>query len=115
MLSPPKPFDEIQPNLMCELLTLMGHATAKSFCPAPWGSGEGSKGQISLNFNYKVNFEDFYTKLCVCYKTYQKGFSFCRLGHAPGVGFWGAGVPKGSKIYFFFKQGHVPGISNRHG
>ena len=79
----------------------MGHATAKSFCPAPWGSGEGSKGQISLNFNYKVNFEDFYTKLCVCYKTYQKGFSFCRLGHAPGVGFWGAGVPKGSKIYFF--------------
>ena len=79
----------------------MGHATAKSFCPAPWGSGEGSKGQISLNFNYKVNFEDFYTKLCVCYKTYQKRFSFCRLGHAPGVGFWGAGVPKGSKKNFF--------------
>ena len=28
--------------------------------------GEGSKGQISLNFNYKVNYKDFYTKLwCV--------------------------------------------------
>ena len=36
------------------------------FCPAPWGPGEGSKDQISFNFNYKVNFKDFYTKLCVC-------------------------------------------------
>ena len=35
------------------------------FCPAPWGPGEGSKGQISLNFNYKVNLKDFYTKLCM--------------------------------------------------
>ena len=23
--------------------------------PAPWGTGEGPKGQISLNFNYKVS------------------------------------------------------------
>ena len=36
------------------------------FCPAPWGPGEGSKGQISFNFNYKVNFKDFlYQTLCV--------------------------------------------------
>ena len=35
------------------------------FCPAPWGPEEGSKGQI-FNFKYKVNFKDFYTKLCVC-------------------------------------------------
>ena len=27
--------------------------------------GVRSKGQISLNFSYKVNFKDFYTKLCV--------------------------------------------------
>ena len=33
------------------------------FCPAPWGPGEGFKGQMSFNFNYKVNFKDFYTKL----------------------------------------------------
>ena len=26
------------------------------------------------------------------YKTYQTGFAFCRLGHAPGVGLGGAGV-----------------------
>ena len=28
--------------------------------------GVGSKGQVSLKFNYKVNFKDFYTKLCGC-------------------------------------------------
>ena len=38
------------------------------------------------------------------YKTYQTGFSFCHLGHAPWVGLLGAGVPRGS---FFFKHGHV--------
>ena len=27
--------------------------------PAPWGLGEGPKGQILLNLNYKVNFKDF--------------------------------------------------------
>ena len=33
---------------------------------APWGPGEGSKGQISFNFNYKVNFKDFlYQTLCL--------------------------------------------------
>ena len=47
------------------LLTWMGRATAKPFLPSPWGPGEESKGQISFNFNYKVNF-NFYTKLCVC-------------------------------------------------
>ena len=31
------------------------------------------------------------------YKSYQTGFLFCRLGHAPGVGLWGVGVPRGSK------------------
>ena len=32
------------------------------------------------------------------YKTYQTGFASCRLGHAPGVGLWGVGVPGGQKI-----------------
>ena len=72
MLSPPKPLDEIQPNLVCELLTCVsylherGVQRKKFFGPAPLGPGEGSKGQISFNSNYKVNFKDFYTKLCVC-------------------------------------------------
>ena len=30
--------------------------------PAPWGPGEGPKGQISLNLNYKVYFKvDFHS------------------------------------------------------
>ena len=45
-------FPEIQPELVCELPTSMAHATAQSFgSPAPWGLGEGPKGQISLNLN----------------------------------------------------------------
>ena len=77
MLSPPKPLDEIQPNLVCGLLTCIGRATSNLFlAPTP---GALSRGQISYNFNYKVNFKDVYTKLvCVLtnerYKTYQTGF-----------------------------------------
>ena len=42
--------------------------------------GEELKGQISFNFNYKVNFKDFLFKtVCVLtnerYKTYQTEFS----------------------------------------
>ena len=40
------------------------------------------------------------------YKTYQAGFLFCRLGHAPGVGLWVTGGTQGVK-HFFFKHGHV--------
>ena len=45
------------------------------------------------------------------YKTYQMGFSFCHLGHAPGVGLWGAGGAQGGQKYFF--QTLSSGISNR--
>ena len=80
------------------------------FGHAPWGPGEGSKGQISLNFNYKVNVKDFYSKLFVCshnerYKTYQTGFSLYSLGHTPGVEIWGTGGAH--SVNFFFKHGHV--------
>ena len=62
----------------------------------------------SLNFNYKVNFKEFLTKLSVClltherYKTYQTGFSFGRLGHAPGVGL--GGTLGGWECQFFFSK-----------
>ena len=45
------------------------------------------------------------------YKTYQKEFSLCSLGHAPGVGLWGAG---GAQVVFFFQTWSC-GISNRWG
>ena len=63
---------EIQPNLVCELLTWMGRATSNFFGLAPCGPGVGSKGQISFYFNYKVNFKDCYTKLCVCSHKWKK-------------------------------------------
>ena len=40
------------------------------------------------------------------YKTYQKGFLFCPLGHAPGVGLQDTGGTQGVK-QFVFKHGHV--------
>ena len=72
-----------------------GACNGTFFCPISWGPGQGSKGQISFIFNYKVNFKDFYTKLCVYSqmkdtKTYQTGFLFCHLGHALGMGLVGA-------------------------
>ena len=39
------------------------------------------------------------------YKTYQTGFLFCHLGHAPGMGFLGAGGAQGVKKNF--KHIHV--------
>ena len=64
----------------------MGRATAHFFGPAPW---EGPKGQISLNiikFQLQSQFQRFFNQR---YKTYQTGFSFGRLGHAPGIGLGG--------------------------
>ena len=43
-----------------------GAQRKKYLGPASWCHREGPKGQISFNFNYKVNFKDFYSKLCVC-------------------------------------------------
>ena len=58
--------------------------------------GEGPKMQISLNFNNKV-ISNMFKSNFVClltnkkYKTYQTGFSFGLLGHAPGVELEGTG------------------------
>ena len=40
------------------------------------------------------------------YKTYQMFFLFCSLGHAPGMGLWGAGGAQVVKKVIF-KHGHV--------
>ena len=54
-----KVFGEIQPDMVCELLTWMAHAMVHFGVPAPCGLGEGQKSQISLNLDYKVNCKDF--------------------------------------------------------
>ena len=60
---------------------------------------KGSKGQISLNFNYKINFKFFIPNFeCVLtneiYSIYRTRFAFSRLGHAQGVELGGAGGVK---------------------
>ena len=76
----------------------MGCATEKKIGPAPWDPGEGSKVQISFNFNFKVNFKDFIPNLvCVLtnerYKTYQMEFLFLLPGSYPRGWTWGAKGP----------------------
>ena len=57
------------------------------FGPIPLGPGEGSKGQVSSNFNNKVNFEElFYTKLCV---NMPNGIFILSPGSCPRGGPWG--------------------------
>ena len=85
-----------------------GRATS-IFCPAPLGPGEGSKGQISFNFNYKVDFKDFlYQTVCV-FSQMKDTKHIRRDSHSvawvmpQGWDFGALGTPGGH----FFKQGHV--------
>ena len=89
----------------------MGLATPNFFFgPAPWGPREGSKGQILFNFNYKVNFKDFfYQTLCVFSQMKIQNISDGIFSLFPGscprggtLGCWGA-----QGVNFFFKHGHV--------
>ena len=66
MQSPPKPWTKFNQIWCVSYSHEWGVQCQTFFGPAPWGPGEGSKGQILFNFNYKVNFKDFCTKLCVC-------------------------------------------------
>ena len=94
MLSPPKPLDEMQPNLVCELLTCMGRATA--IFPRPLGPMGGVKRSNIIKFQLQSQFQRIVIQNFVFvltnekYKTYQMGFLFCRLGHALGIGLGGA-------------------------
>ena len=109
MLSPPKPLDEIQPNLVCEMLTRMECATAKKIWLQPQGPCGGAKGQISLKYNNKVNFKDFlYQTMCMFLQIHVRYIKhieqdFCSNAWVMPQG-WDLGVPgmpRGSKVYFF--------------
>ena len=83
------------------------------FCPTPWGPGEGSKGQISLNFNYKSISKFFLCQpLCVFLqikdiKTIKQDFHSFTWVMPQGWDFGAQGVPRGS----FFRTWSC-GISN---
>ena len=114
MLSPPKPFEELQPNLVCELLTWMGRATSNFFlAPSPGALGRGQKIKYNL-ISITKSISKIFIPNFVCvltnerYKTYQTGFSFCPLGGT--LGRWGC--PGGQKKII---QTWSCGISNRRG
>ena len=79
-----------------------GACNVKLFFASPPGAllRRGQKDKYHLISNTKsiskifiLNFVGVLTN--ERYKTYQMGFSFCRLGYAPGVG-----VPTGVNIFF---------------
>ena len=89
----------------------MPPATANSFFlpPPPDALGRGQKVKYHSISNpiSKIFIPNFaYVLTNERYKTYQSGFSFCRLGHAPGLGLRGAWGAQGVKN-IFFKLGHV--------
>ena len=76
------------------------------FWSLPTGPWEGVKRSKIDFFLISKSISKTFIPNFVCvltnerYKTYQTRFSFCRLGHAPGVGLWDAGVPRGQKLFF---------------
>ena len=96
-----------------------GACNVKLFlAPPPGALGRGQKVKYHL-ISISKSISKIFIPNFVCvltnerYKRCQRGFTFCSLGHAPGVGLWGAGVPRGSKKKFF--QTWSCGISNRRG
>ena len=81
------------------------------FSPPPGALGRGQKVKYQL-ISITESISKIFIPNFVCvltnerYKTYQTGFSLRSLGHALGVGLWGAGVPRSSKK-IIFKHGHV--------
>ena len=93
-----------------------GACKGNFFAPLPGALGRVQKDKCHLITKSisKIFIPNF---VCVLtnerYKTCQTGFSFCCLGHAPGVGLLGAGVSRWSKKYFF--QTWSCDISNQRG
>ena len=83
----------------------MGRAKSNFLGPAPWGPGEGSKVQISFNFNYKVNFKDLYQIVGVFSQmkdTTHIRWEFYSVAWVmpKGWDFGALGVPRRSNIFF---------------
>ena len=88
---------------------MIGACNGNFFGPAPWGPGEGSKGQISFNFDYKVNFKDFlYQTVCLFSQIIDKHIRRDSNSVAcvmPQRSDFGAPGCRGGQL--FFKHGHV--------
>ena len=115
MLSP-KPLDKIQPKWCVSYSHEWGVQQHNYFWPRPLGPWGGVKRSNIFKFQLQSQFQRFFITNFVFvltnkrYKTYQMGFSFYRLGHAPGVGC--CGCPGGQKNLFRTWSCHSCGISN---
>ena len=95
----------------------MGRATSNFLAPPPGALGRGQKVKYHL-ISVTKSISKIFLPNFVCvltnerYKTYQTGFSFCPLGHAPGMGLWGSGGAQGVKKKI---QTWSCGISNQRG
>ena len=86
----------------------------------PWGGAKRSNiiknHWISITKSISKIFKPNY--VCLLrnerYKTYQTGFSFGRLGHAPGVGLGGTVGGWGVKIFFFETFNQIWCVSYLH-
>ena len=106
MLSPPKPLDKIQPNLVCELLTGMELATSNFFSLPPGALGRGQKVKYHLILITKSISKIFYQTLCVFSQMKDTNhirwdFDSVSWVMPQGWDFGALGVPRGSKKIFF--------------
>ena len=98
----------------------MGRATAHFFWPRPLGPWGGAKRSNIIKISIAKSISKIYKPYFVClltnerYKTYQTGFSFGRLGHAPGVGLGGTVGGCGVKKIFFPKFNQIWCVSYLH-
>ena len=76
-----------------------GACNSKHFLVPPPGPGEMLKGQISLNYNNKMNFKDFIPKIVCCFtdKSYKNmpNEIFVLMPRSYPRGLEGPGVPRG--------------------
>ena len=75
-----------------------GACNSKHFLVPPPGPGEMSKGQISLNYNNKINFKDFIPKIACCLTDKITNISnqiFVLMPRSYPRGLEGPGVPRG--------------------
>ena len=80
-------------NWACNSIIILGLA--------PWGSGEGSKVQLSLHF--KANFKDFFVRNCVCVLTNERYITIKRDFHS--VAWVIMTCPRGGTLWGWGEQG----------
>ena len=84
-----------------------GACNGTVFWPRPLGPGGGAKSLNIIQFQIQSKFQRFLNQTFRVfsqierYKTYQTGYSFRHLGHAPGLGLGVTVGVQGGQIFSF--------------